>query len=119
MGLFAGLTLFLTVGGMGVWRVRSLGADPSYQSLREKIMLEQAKFNTCSNCYQDFAYEKVLKEVDWQVETGKADQRKQDSKDSAYPPVHGIINNNRYTAYKCKYCGQTKVVHDMVYSREN
>jgi len=119
MGLFAGITLFLTAGGMGLWRVRSLGGDSSYQTLREKIMLEQAKYSTCSNCYQDFAYEKVLKEADMQVETGKAYQTKQDYKDFSYPPVQGTISNNYYTVYKCKYCGQTKVVYNVVYSREN
>jgi rubrerythrin len=121
MSLFAGITLFLTAGGMGLWRVRSLGSDSSSQSLRERIMLEQAKFNTCSHCYQDFAYEKVLREVDWRAETGKAYQshRKQDIKDSSYPPLQGTNTNNHSAVYKCKYCGHTKVVHDAVYSREN
>ena len=118
MSIFAGITLFLTAGGMGLWRVRSLGGDSSYQSLRERIILEQAKFNTCSNCYQDFAYEKVLEE-DGHLDAGKAYQRQQDYKDSFYSPVQRVINNNHYAVYKCKYCGHTKVVHDAVYSREN
>ncbi len=100
MGFIANLTFFLSAASAGLLKASSLRSDAYYGPLKERIRLEQQEYNTCQNCFRDYAYVQLKKDPFRSAESQTVYRSKRN-------------RGREDTTYKCKYCGHTKVVNKL------
>ena len=107
MKLIPDITIILAAVGVTLSRVNLPHSRET--ELKRRIQLEQEKFDTCTCCYRDYAYEKTDKAANLPDGAPKAHFLKIGS---AYTS-HASFDQSKFTTLKCKYCGHSKVVSTM------
>ena len=104
MKLIPDITIILAAAGVTFSRFNF--PHPGENELKKRIQLEQEKFNTCTCCYRDYAYEETDQFPELTGDARKTSFLKLGGTHTSHAPS----NYSNCTTLKCKYCGHIKVV---------